>query len=106
LREVKRWKAGDVEVHAIELASNRIRIGISCPDASPDPAWINFEEQSGLLVASVPARGFLDKLEPAQHATFEAALAGFYKRAGVDVVREQVESLLEKGAAYDVADEG
>ncbi|MBS2011767.1 MAG: hypothetical protein JST00_02540 [Deltaproteobacteria bacterium] len=106
LREVRRWKAGDVEVHAVELGSNRICVAISCADASPDPAWIHFEEQSGWLVASVPTRGFLDVLEPSQRATFEAALAGFYKRAGVEIVREQVESLVGEGVPYDVADEG
>lgn len=106
LLEAKRWKAGAVEVHAVELGSNRIRVAIACTDASPEPAWIHFEEQSGMLVASVPVHGFVDVLEPAQRATFETALAGLYKRAGVDIVREQVEALVGKGVPYDVADEG
>lgn len=106
LREAKRWKTADVELVAIEIGSNRIRIAIACTEIGPEPAWIHFEEQSGLLVASVPSRGFLDALTPAQRTTFEAALAGVYKRAGVDIVREQVESLLGDGVAYDVSDEG
>ena len=105
LRESKRWGAGELSVHAIDVGSNRIRVGIACGEVGPDVAWIHFEEQSGLLVASVARAGFVDALEDGPRATFETALAGLYKRAGVDVVREQVEALL--GAdTYDIAAEG
>ena len=106
LRHATRWSAGELEVHAIEVGSNRIRVAVSCPNVSPDVAWLQFEEQSGLLVASVAAAGFIDALGEAQRATFEIALAGLYKRAGVDIVREQVESVLGRGTAYDISTEG
>lgn len=106
LRESKRWGAGELVVHAIKVGSNRIRIGIACAEVAPEVAWIHFEQQSGLLVASVATPGFVDVLPDGPRATFETALAGLYKRAGVDVVREQVESLLERGTPYDIADAG
>jgi len=117
LREAKRWTAGDLEVVGVPLASNRIRIGIACPDleigkgeagASHDAltAWIHFEEQSGLLVANVAFLGFLELLPADQLALFETALAGLYKRAGVDLVREQIEACIAPESAYDIADEG
>ena len=106
LRQAKRWRAGELEVHAIEVGSNRIRIGIACPDVAAEIAWLQFEEQSGSLVASVATAGFLEQLPADQHATFEIALAGLYKRAGVDIVREQVESLLGAGTAYDISADG
>lgn len=120
LRFAKRWDAGELEVHAVEVGSNRLRVGIVCrhPDR-PDPprlsvkddidsdiAWIHFEEQSGYLIASIATLGFIARLSPEDTRTLEAAFAGLYKRAGVDIVREQVEALIEPGAPYDIADEG
>ena len=106
LRESKRWGAGDLVVHAIEVGSNRIRIGVVCLAVAPDVAWIHFEQQSGLLVASLAMPGFIALLPEGPRATFETALAGLYKRSGVDIVREQVESLLGRGTLYDIAAEG
>jgi hypothetical protein len=106
LRQAKRWNAGELEVHAIEVGSNRIRVAVACPSVSADVAWLQFEEQSGWLVASIATSGFIDALPADQQATFEIALAGLYKRAGVDLVREQVESLLGRGTAYDISAEG
>jgi len=106
LRQAKRWRAGELEVHAIEVGSNRIRVGIACESVSSEIAWLQFEEQSGSLVASVATAGFIDVLPADQHATLEIALAGLYKRAGVDIVREQVEALLGRRAAYDISAEG
>lgn len=37
---------------------------------------------------------------------FRDALAGFYKLAGVDVVREQIESQLPQAAGYDLRENG
>ena len=106
LRQARRWRAGELEVHAIEVGSNRIRIGIGCPHVSADIAWLQFEQQSGLLMAGVATPGFIDALPNDHHATLEIALAGLYKRAGVDIVREQVEALLGPGIAYDIGAEG
>lgn len=106
LLQAKRWRAGELEVHAIEVGSNRIRVGITCEAVSGDVAWLQFEEQSGSLVASVATAGFIDALDEEHHATFEIALAGLYKRAGVEVVREQVEALLGDSTSYDISTEG
>jgi hypothetical protein len=108
-----------VEVRSVELGSNRVRITLECASASPEHCEIAFEEQSGFLVASVPKAGFLDALkdtEPPPGETrgeraearllFENALAGLYKLAGVDLVREQIEAALGARAPYDIADEG
>ena len=109
LRESERWvedAAGELSVHGIEVGSNRIRVGIACPDVAPEVAWIHFEEQSGLLVASVATPGFIGALAAKPRAVLETALAGLYKKAGVDLVREQIEALLGEGVPYDVAAEG
>jgi hypothetical protein len=79
------------------------------PAALP-PCRIAFEEQSGLLIASVPEPGWLDALGDEDRVIAENALAGLYHFAGVDVAREQLEAAL-RGAAesappYDIGSAG
>ncbi len=108
LQRASRWSHGPVEVAAVELGSNRIRVRLKCGSVDAAPCEIAFEEQSGLLMASVPVRGFLDKLPRTsdEHRLFENALGGLYQLAGVDLVREQLEAALGKDTSYDIADEG
>ena len=100
-----------VTLSHVEIGSNRVQVTLACPGAGPEPATIRFELQSGWLVAGIPARGWIDVLGGEPRRIFEVALAGFYKLAAVDVVREQLERALlsRPGAAappYDIADEG
>lgn len=105
LDEAQQFRHSDVIVIAVELASNRVQIELACASVSPEKCMIQFEMQSGWLLAQVRRRGWVDKLDATQRAIFEIALAGFYKLAGVDLVREQVEVTLG-GSPYDVADDG
>jgi hypothetical protein len=120
----RRFSAGEVRVDGVELGSNRITLVVRCgaPQAASAhghgaaggagaPACrIAFEEQSGLVIASVPEAGWLDALGDEDRVIVENALAGLYHFAGVDVVREQLESAL-RGAAesappYDIGSGG
>jgi hypothetical protein len=105
LDRAQRWKGGKVVVGMITMASNRIRIELLCPGTDAGSAEIAFEEQSGLLLGTVSRPGFIDTLEGDQRIIFENALAGLYKVAGVDLVREQVDALLG-GLPWDVTDDG
>ncbi len=99
------------EVH---LSAKRIVVEVSRL-GHPGPAVrIAFEEHSGWLVAGIAASGWLEELDkPARHA-FASALAGLYRMAGVDLVREAIGFVLEaKGAVddastteYDFRDDG
>ncbi len=108
LGRASRWTHGPVEVAAVELGTNRIRVRLACKELDRAPCEIAFEEQSGLLVASVPLEGFLGCLprESDGYRLFENALAGLYQLAGVDLVREQLAAVLGKETPYDIADEG
>jgi hypothetical protein len=108
LRRASRWTHGPVEVAAVELGTNRIRVRLTCASLGTAPCEIAFEEQSGLLVASVPIAGFLANLprESDGWRLFENALGGLYQLAGVDLVREQLEAVLGEKTHYDIADEG
>lgn len=105
LDRAKRWSGGHVVIGEIAMASNRVRIGLTCPSAGDAITEITFEEQSGLLLGSVSRAGFLERLDDEQRIVFENALAGLYKVAGVDLVRERA-SICLGGAPYDIADEG
>src|SRR5262249_35225996 len=65
-----------------------------------------FEEQSGWLVAGISEPGWIADLGPREASLFAAALAGLYKRAGVDLVREEIAARLPARAPYDIAPEG
>ena len=119
-----RFHAGHVRVDGVELGSNRITLVVSCgareealgPDSYRAPAndartpcRIAFEEQSGLVIASVPEAGWLYGLGDEDRVIVENALAGLYHFAGVDVAREQLEAALRGGAEappYDIGSGG
>jgi hypothetical protein len=120
-----RFHAGHVRVDAVELGSNRITLVVSCgareeahaPESyrapakdAKTPCRVAFEEQSGLLLASVAEAGWLDGLDDEDRVIAENALAGLYHFAGVDVAREQLEAALRGGAEsappYDIGSGG
>lgn len=111
LVETAAFRATDVASGHVEIGSNRIQIELRCPSVAPEPATIRFELQSGWLVASVRALGWIRQLSPEQREILEIALAGFYKLSAIDLVREQLENALaespsESAPPYDVSDEG
>ncbi len=64
------------------------------------------EYHAGLLVASVDQVGFLSGVSAEQQQTFLDALAGFYKLAGVHLVREQVAARLPSLGEYCITRTG
>ncbi len=109
LAEARRWTFGELRVTRLDLSSNRIRVELTCDALGSEPAELTFEEQSGVIVAGIPKAGFITQLcgKSATGARLlENALAGLYQRAEVDLVREQIEAMLDVGANYDIAAEG
>jgi hypothetical protein len=103
--------AGPVALEHVEIGSNRVQATLVCPSIGPEPATLRFELQSGWLVAGIPAPGWIGRLSAEQREIFEIVLAGFYKLAAVDLVREQLEHALQSrpevaAPPYDIADEG
>jgi hypothetical protein len=90
----KGWTAGPVRVATVETGSNSIRIELACPALGKHPLELRLEEHSGWLLAGVRRPGWLPQLADGQAAVLTMALTGFYKKAGVDLVREQIEASL------------
>ena len=61
-----------------------------------------FQEQSFWIVVTVADRGLLCNVTPEQLHSFDTALLGFYRKAGVEIVREQLERNLVGNYPYDV----
>jgi len=101
------FQVGTISVVGIELGSNRVTVELICEKLTRARTVIAFEEQSGLIVASVVTPGFIP-LFPTKESRilFENALAGFYRVAGVDLVREQIRAVLGEHIAYDISDDG
>jgi hypothetical protein len=106
LHESRTWADRSITTGEIRLATNRILVELYCPDLAEESMWLAFEEQSGWLVASVYRRGWSDTLSLPRRQTLAGALAGFYKMAGVELAREQIEAQLEPAAGgYEILDE-
>lgn len=102
----KRWPASAaVSVGHVDLATNRIRITLECPALVGDVCRLDFTNRGGYLVARVEGPGWLAHLDDGGRAVFVAALTGFYKRAGVDLVGNHLEALSPPGATYTIIDD-
>ena len=105
LGQSRSWGGLPAACGEILLGSNRVGVELRCPALDGPGLRVSFEERSGWLVAAVAEAGWLGQLPAEPRRALRAALAGWYKFAGVDLVREQVEALLG-GATFDLADEG
>ena len=100
------WAAHPLTVGRVHLGTNRIRIELRV-EAAARPAVLEWEDRSGWLVAGWADRGWVPDLAPAAARALTDALAYLYKRAGVDLVREQIAAVLPPAAAhFDVVADG
>lgn len=94
LAQSKHWPAQAVGVNQVVLSCNRARVELGHADFPDIPVRLAFEERSRWLIGSVPEPGWVRQLTPEQLRTMTSALAGLYKIAGVDFVREQLSAAL------------
>ena len=94
LSSSRTFRYRSLSVGHVELATNRVTILLLDRDQPGEPVKIEFDEQSGWLIATVADLGWLRELTDEDRAVFRTALAGLYKLGSVDLVREQIESHL------------
>jgi hypothetical protein len=105
LENSRRWgKEFRLRVGDIHLGTNRIRIELRCRDIAAPPLHLEIDEQAGWLLAGISQPGWLARLPDVQRKALADALAGFYHRAGVNLVREEVEALFPQGASYGMTE--
>ncbi len=87
---------GQDAVEEVRAGVNALHVRLRAP-----PLSLSFAEQSGRLLAGVEGAG-----EVLADPTVRNALVGLLARAGVDMVRAQVEAALPAGVAWDVSERG
>ena len=100
------WKDSPITCRRVYAASNSFLVQLCCETHGGEPLELLFQEQSGWLVATIAKHGWLDSVNPAMFNSFETAVGGFYRKACVDLVREQMERSLIGGHPYDVCSTG
>ncbi|MBY0522355.1 MAG: hypothetical protein K2R98_03115 [Gemmataceae bacterium] len=107
LKESQCWGTDDLRVGAITLATNSIRVQLDCPSLGLEPMRLVFTEQSNWMVAGIAVPGWLPALSEPQRRALGAALAGIYKLAAVELVREQVGAELgELSSHWEIVERG
>ena len=90
----------------IQTASNSFSVELVCSSHPNEPAQFRFQEQSGWLIATIAQTGWLELIPSEQRNSVLHALEGFYRKGGIDLVREQLENNLTREHPYDIDSEG
>ncbi len=90
-----------LQLEGVRLHANRIQLELA---SDGERAVMVFEEQSLRLLASLPEPGFFARARGEARDSLHGALLGFYKLAGAELIREQLEDALGRPAAYDISD--
>ena len=107
LHQSRAWQDKPLKAGKIELATHLIRVELDHCAHPADPVRLAFAEKAGWLTVQIEHAGWLFKLTARQAGALTLALAGWYKLAGVDVVREQVQAgIAGRGLSYVIEPEG
>jgi hypothetical protein len=99
--------ATPLAIGSVVLGTKRFLIELARPGRPGSGLWLSFEEHSGWLIAGVVDPGWLAELTPTERDAFACALAGLYKMAGVELVRESIiDALGPETPAFDFREEG
>jgi hypothetical protein len=107
LRQSRSWRDELIEAGRVQLATNRIRFELTHAAWPATPVEIEIEHHHRWLLAGIRHPGWLERLSAEQQRAFATCLAGLYKLADVDLVREQLlASLPAAPTAARLTDEG
>ncbi|HUP76995.1 MAG TPA: hypothetical protein VM260_00445, partial [Pirellula sp.] len=106
LQKCEVWKNVAVRCSHVEAASNSFSIELECPPPNESTVQLHMQEQSGWLIVSLSQVGWLKWVSKEQENSFLNALEGFYRKCGIDLVRQQIETNFTKNHAYDVDSAG
>ena len=104
LEQCPGWVRPTLQLGAIRLASNLVRIELVHADFHGLTVRLAIAEEGRRLVAHMEDLGWARLLPPVRLVTLGWAIAGLYKFAGVDLVREQVQACLPAGALWTIRD--
>jgi hypothetical protein len=94
LHQSRTWHDRPLRTGRIELATRLLRLELEHAAHPGEAVRWAFAETSGWLTVQIEQIGWLTKLGAPQKTSLVTALAGWYKMAGADVVREQMRGSL------------
>lgn len=94
------WGNRVLSVGRVHLGTNRIRIELLLDGDTKNLAVLEWDDRSGWLVAGWATPGWVTRLDAEPARAVANALAYLYKRAGVDLVREHIRSVLPKSVNH------
>ena len=101
------WQAAPVTLDDVRLGTNFVRLSFGCSAVAGGILPIAIDAQALWLLAGIPDPGWIGRLLPHQRQLLVTAILGLYKAAGIDLVRQQIESEFPPPAPwYDVSAEG
>ncbi|HYV37158.1 MAG TPA: hypothetical protein VE988_15740 [Gemmataceae bacterium] len=107
LHQSPAWLDKPLRTGKIDLAVHLVRIELDHTAFPVDPVRLALAEKAGWLTVQIEQPGWLAKLAPRQFEPFITALAGWYKMAGVQLVREQLQAALAHSElVYTIEDQG
>ena len=96
-----------IQVGRVQLTTNRIAVEVNLGEPTPTPLSIQFDAREGKLLAGMTNSEAVDRLSPRQRDALAVAILGLYKAAGIDLVRQEIETQLPRTVfAYDVDEQG
>nr|MCU0713889.1 hypothetical protein [Pirellula sp.] len=90
----------------VEAFSNSFVVELECPKLGASVLQIRVQEQSGWIVTCIAQIGWLRSASDEQWNSFCNAVEGFYRKSGIELVREQIENAFTKRYPYDVDSAG
>ena len=102
LEKCQTWANTPLRCLRVEAASNSFSIELECLTQRGETSLIRVQEQSGWILASTSRLGWLDSISIEHRNSFLNALEGFYRKCGIELVREQIESNLTGTDPYDI----
>ena len=100
------WSGTGLRCGHIHAASNSFSVEIECSLLGETPLVLLFQEQSSWVAASIHETGWLRFASADQLRSFQNAIEGFYRKGGIDLVREQLEANFIHNHPYDINAEG
>ena len=96
------WYSIRLEVAAIRLGTQRLKIELAASCLGDDPLVLSFENIGGKIEAAIEQVGWAGRLTEGQHGTLVATLRGLLDMAAVERIhgRERIESAEPLGPGF------
>jgi len=96
------WSSSVPRCFHVEAASNSFSFDLECAKLGDAQARICIQEQGGRMVGSLSKSGWLAFASDEHWISFANALEGFYRKCGIELVREQLEANVVRDHPYDI----